>query len=376
MHKTFSSSGTTFVAILLAAGCSSSPQRVTRTTVLNPEPVVVAEVKAPEPVIVAPVEVAAPPVLLPPPVTNAPPILPKKAPPLRTGWIHFDDWRRTNGWPEPSSVPGNEGLRFTLPAGKLDVMASSRFVRWNNTLVALGMIPRTTKSGLEFHSLDIQKTLLALSEPCELVLPSKVLVLDAGHGGHDGGTRSPHRTLLEKEASLDWALRVQRHLRGSGWTVLLTRTNDIDVSLPQRIAFCESARPDLFVSLHFNATPAGSAAAQESGIETYCLTPTGLPSTIAREFEDDPAKVFPNNDFDCENIQWALRFHKKILAATGARDRGVRRARFMAVVREQRRPAVLIEGGYLSNAREAKLLSQDEYREKLAGAVASAILQP
>jgi hypothetical protein len=61
------------------------------------------------------------------------------------------------------------------------------------------------------------------------------------------------------------------------------------------------------------------------------------------------------------------------LRVNGNHDRGVRRARFPAVLRGQQRPAILIEGGYLSNPREARLIAEPGYRQKLAQAVASGI---
>lgn len=83
---------------------------------------------------------------------------------------------------------------------------------------------------------------------------------------------------------------------------------------------------------------------------------------------------FPNNSFDAENIQLAARVHRALLQVNGHHDRGVRRARFLGVVRNQQRPAILIEGGYLSNPREARLIADSGYRQKLADAVAKALV--
>ena len=111
----------------------------------------------------------------------------------------------------------------------------------------------------------------------------------------------------------------------------------------------------------------------EAGIETYCLTPVGAKSTLVREFEDDPRRVFANNAFDAENLVLAVRMHASLLNASGRKDRGVRRARFMTVLREQKRPAVLLEGGYLSHPTESQLILQEEFREKLAQAVVNGL---
>jgi N-acetylmuramoyl-L-alanine amidase len=126
----------------------------------------------------------------------------------------------------------------------------------------------------------------------------------------------------------------------------------------------------LFVSLHFNSAAPDN---EQAGLETYCLTPTGMPSSLTRGFEDDSTLTFPNNSFDGQNLQLACATHRALLRVNGNHDRGVRRARFPGVLRGQQRPAILIEGGYLSNPREAKLISEPGYRQKLAQAVADGI---
>ena len=165
-------------------------------------------------------------------------------------------------------------------------------------------------------------------------------------------------------------MRLEPLLASNGWNVVLTRTTDVDTSLSNRVTLADEVNADLFVSLHFNS----GARQDQAGIETYCLTPTGMPSTLTRDYEDDVSRVFPNNAFDEENLQYAVRLHRAVLEGTGGSDRGVRRARFMVVLRGQNRPAVLVEGGYLSNLREAQSIADPEYRQKLAEAVAKALL--
>jgi N-acetylmuramoyl-L-alanine amidase len=72
-------------------------------------------------------------------------------------------------------------------------------------------------------------------------------------------------------------------------------------------------------------------------------------------------------------LQLAVRLHAALLQTTGLEDRGVRRARFIAVLHNQHRPAVLVEGGYLSNPYEAKLIETPEFRQKLAEAIVDAL---
>jgi N-acetylmuramoyl-L-alanine amidase len=98
-----------------------------------------------------------------------------------------------------------------------------------------------------------------------------------------------------------------------------------------------------------------------------------MPSTLTRGYTDFWSENFPNNAFDAENLQLAVRLQTALLDATSLEDRGVRRARFIDVLHGQRRPAVLIEGGYLSNPHEAALIETPEFRQKLAEAVAYAL---
>jgi N-acetylmuramoyl-L-alanine amidase len=218
------------------------------------------------------------------------------------------------------------------------------------------------------NRLDAEKNLLPLAQPwLGTASRKRVIVIDPGHGGLNPGTQAAAGKIFEKTLTLDWAMRLRALLESRGWQVLMTRTNDADVSLAERVDFAESSHADLFVSLHFNS---GAGNREAQGIETYCLTPQGMSSTIRREYIDDSGKKFPNNEFDADNLRLAMSVHRSLLGTTGARDRGVRRARFMDVVRWQSRPAILVEGGYLTNPIEARSLAQPAYRQKLAEAVA------
>jgi N-acetylmuramoyl-L-alanine amidase len=114
-------------------------------------------------------------------------------------------------------------------------------------------------------------------------------------------------------------------LETNGWTVFLTRTNDTPVTRSQTAsAFAEAHHADLFVSLHFNS---GAPDTKQAGLETYCITPTGMPSTLTRGFTDDWSENLPNNSFDAQNLQFAVKMHTALLRAVGMEDRGVRRVR-------------------------------------------------
>jgi N-acetylmuramoyl-L-alanine amidase len=159
-------------------------------------------------------------------------------------------------------------------------------------------------------------------------------------------------------------------LATNGWQVFLTRDSDTDMSVSRRISFAEAHKADLFLSLHFNSSAPND---QQSGLETYCLTPTGMPSSVTRGYNDDEALAFTNNVFDAQNLRLALEVHRALLQVNGRHDRGLRRARYLGVLRGQNRPAILIEGGYLSNPQEARLIADPAYRERLAEAVAKAL---
>ena len=101
-----------------------------------------------------------------------------------------------------------------------------------------------------------------------------------------------------------------------------------------------------------------------------------MPSTLVRGYPDDVTVTFPNNAYDAENLRLGFRIQRSLLSLSGASDRGIRRARFMEVLRGQERAAVLIEGGYLSNPEDARRIGTPEYRQRLALGVAQALEAP
>jgi len=304
----------------------------------------------------------------PPPTVH----LPTANPVLINDWVSLENFSETNHLGAPQRRFGTTNLTYELrmASGVIAVTAGSSLAHWNGLNYSLGYAPRSAGGEFLVHAIDAQKNLLPLARPETLLGGTNpVVVIDAGHGGENTGARSVHDNRFEKDFVLDWALRLRPLLEGGGWKVFLTRTNDMDLSLPDRAALASERKASLFLSLHFNSASRGD----QSGLETYCLTPAGLPSTLTRDYEDDSAAVFPNNAFDNQNLQYALRLHRALVETTGGLDRGVRRARFMGVLRPQNQPAVLLEGGYLSNPREARLIGQPEYRQKLAEAVAKAL---
>jgi N-acetylmuramoyl-L-alanine amidase len=287
-------------------------------------------------------------------------------------WVSLESWGATNHFGaarSPTSTSG-PGYELRTPGGIITVVAGSQIARLDGMSYWLGFAPRIVDGRLLVHSLDARKNLWPVTNRREFrAPPNRVVAIDAGHGGENMGAQSVADHRWEKEFTLDWALRLQPLLESNGWRVILTRTSDTDVSLPDRVAVADKANAALFISLHFNS----GARSDQSGLETYCLTPTGMPSTLTRDYEDDLTREFPNNTFDSQNLEYAVLLHRSLLEAKGGTDRGVRRARFMVVLRGQKRPAVLVEGGYLSNPTEARAIADPAYRQKLAQAVAKAL---
>ena len=314
-----------------------------------------------------------PPPAPPPPPAAGPPT--NTAPPaqLTSTWISLDRWCRSNGVPARAvNTPAGPAFTLTGRNGSFELRPGTRIAHWNGLEIRLAFAPQLAGGDLQVHALDLSKTLqpLLVSAPATFADTNLVVVIDPGHGGTDSGARSVLGYAYEKDYTLDWARRLGWLLVTNGWRVYLTRTGDTDLALSNRIAFAESHKAGLFISLHFNSSAPND---QQAGLETYCLTPTGMPSTVTREFGDDTALVFPNNTYDAQNLQLALRAHRALLQVNGRKDRGVRRARFLGVLRGQRCPAILIEGGYLSNPQEARRIADPAYRQKLAEAVAKAL---
>ncbi len=188
------------------------------------------------------------------------------------------------------------------------------------------------------HALDVKKILEPLAHGLSVVTPAnRLVVIDPGHGGVKPGTQSVATGNHEKEYTLDWAKRLAPLLEQSGWRVILTRTNDANLSIADRVTFTEARRADLFISLHFNT--AGDRSPLPAGLETYCFTPVGMPSSLTRGYADDARLVYPNNAFDVQNLRYAVRLHAALLRVNGNNDRGVRHARFLDVLAGQNRPS-------------------------------------
>jgi N-acetylmuramoyl-L-alanine amidase len=197
--------------------------------------------------------------------------------------------------------------------------------------------------------------------------PFALVILDPGHGGQDSGAMAGN--VLEKDLTFDVAERVNRILGGQGMPTLLTRTGDFYVSLTDRAKLINRADHAIVVSIHFNDGPRPKV----SGIETYFAAHqiTGVP-TIASwlPFLQKIGSVRPN----VESQSLAQFIQEQLVAHTQAIDRGTKAEQFY-VLANVRHPAVLVEGGFLTNKDEIGKLADANYREQMAVAISDGILK-
>ena len=196
------------------------------------------------------------------------------------------------------------------------------------------------------------------------------VVIDAGHGGTDNGATS--RLGAEKNYTLDTAFRLRKILQDAGLKVVFTRSNDVFVDLYER-AHIASLYPDYaFVSIHFN-----SATPEARGLETYCLSPRGAASTSSNYLTRSDIQKLPGNDYDTQNILLASCVHSEIIKLNPgdqSADRGVKRARFV-VIKQNVLPAILVEGGFVSNHMESQRVDRPDYRQSLATDIARGVIR-
>lgn len=215
---------------------------------------------------------------------------------------------------------------------------------------------------------DLAKTIEPQLRPHMIQNKGKVqtVVIDAGHGGFDKGAQSQFGT--EKQYALDIARRLRPLLQAKGFKVLLTRENDVFLPLELRARIANQTRDSIFVSIHFNATSNREA----TGFEIFSLTPRGAPSTA----DDALALSFVNmqegSPVDAQSFELSAAVYHSMMGHFPEFDRGIKRARF-AVLRHTKIPAILIEGGFLSQNADSKLIATVAWRVKLAKAISTGI---
>ncbi|MGE0267857.1 MAG: N-acetylmuramoyl-L-alanine amidase [Candidatus Omnitrophota bacterium] len=213
------------------------------------------------------------------------------------------------------------------------------------------------------------------------------VIIDAGHGGKDPGAMGQNKS-REKDIVLDISKRVKRILERQGIKVYMTRDDDNFITLQDRTEIASKTKADAFISIHANSSPKRSV----SGIEVFALR-----NLTQAEKEDENRRInkkiflshLATNPKDkniesivedlmyeykqSESLKLARSMGENLSRTLRANNRGTKTAGFY-VLRNTFIPAVLVEVGFVSNAKEERLLKSDSYRDKIAKSIANSLL--
>ena len=191
-----------------------------------------------------------------------------------------------------------------------------------------------------------------------LPLSGKVIILDPGHGGPDGGAVVDG--VVEKDIALSISKMIRDYLQEQGALVILTREEDVDLAgdvdgyrarkradLKKRLELINESQADLFLSIHLNAFPSSSS----SGAQTFYTL---------RYKENKWAATFIQDELK-DNLENTKRVAKSI--------------DHVYVLKHAKKPGALVEVGFLSNSRERQELTQHSYQEKIAASVYKGIMR-
>lgn len=222
----------------------------------------------------------------------------------------------------------------------------------------------------------------------------RVVVVDAGHGGVDPGTRGPYgrsRKIREKDITLAVAKQLRTMLQQRGYTVVMTRTTDTLIARRDRGRIANRAEGDLFLSIHVNAAnPRWKNRAAARGFETFFLSEAKTEDekrvlemeeesvhfeTEAEAGANDPLAFIINDMAQNEHLRESRDLAAIVQQHLGRMhpgpNRGVKQAGFTVLIAAFM-PAVLIEIGFASNAQEADFISSAAGQRKIADAIADA----
>lgn len=170
-------------------------------------------------------------------------------------------------------------------------------------------------------------------------LPEHVIMLDPGHGGNDPGAQTNDGKVFEKNLTLQTAKVVKDRLEAQGYSVLMTRSKDDFVSLSKIARISNESPADIFISMHYDSTGNPN---EGSGTTTFYRNKNGR--QLAQAVNDQIAAILPleNRGFGTQDYQ---------------------------VLRENEKPAVLLELGYINNDTDAAYAQNKKYHKKVAEAI-------
>lgn len=230
-----------------------------------------------------------------------------------------------------------------------------------------------------------------------LVLPAygqqvRKVVIDAGHGGHDPGARGKNSS--EKDITLAIALKagklIEQNLKDV--EVIYTRKTDVFVELYRRARIANEARADLFISIHCNANPSTAPYGAETYVMGLHRSTANLAVAQAENaailLEDDYHVKYEGfdpsspegyiffsmlqNAFLDQSLNFASGIQQHMRAGINVNDRGVKQAGFL-VLYKTTMPSVLIETGFISNAKEEQILISTDGQQRYAEAIFKAV---
>src|SRR6266699_670844 len=283
-------------------------------------------------------------------------------------YLSVDNVSRFYGLPAGIAASG-EKIRFETVKNPLEFVSGSREAMINGARSWL-CFPVTEQDGKFLVSrTDVAKTIEPLVRPHRVPNVGKVqtVVLDPGHGGYDKGQVS--RYGCEKDFALDVARKLRPVLQEKGLRVIMTREGDYFVPLEVRAQIANAARNSIFVSIHFNATDRDPDA---TGFEIFSFTPRGAPSTSDNSVAPSSLSMQAGTAVDAQSVALSACIYHSMIGHIPEFDRGIKRARF-SVLRLTRVPAVLVEGGFLTERGESQLIAKKDWRVKLAQAIGAGV---
>ena len=257
-------------------------------------------------------------------------------------------------------------LNFQSPKVKMTIKNGSDNLYINTVLFRLSYKVTQKNGHYLFSRIDLAKLIDPVLRPSYIKTAKRfgTVIIDPGHGGTDPG--SVNRYGKEKDFNLRLAKILTKDLERKGFRVRMTRSSDVYPSLGQRVSFANRIPDAIFVSIHFNSFVNSTA----KGIETYALSPRGSGTHNSRGVRNN---FLEGNRRDSENIALATAVHAAVMKKTQAEDRGIKRDRF-TVLAGLSMPAVLLEGGFLSNPAEAKKIASTSYLSIISQGIANGIV--
>lgn len=282
-------------------------------------------------------------------------------------YVHLEDWASYYKFTYTTSRPVKT-IQINSKWSKLEFETDSKRMILNGVAVWLSAPVALHNGSACITTLDLDNAVHPILFPTKLKNEDKIttICIDPGHGGKDPGNQNSSGQ--EKYYTMILAEELKAQLEDEGFKVVLTRSSDKFIELESRPFTAQKFKCDLFISIHFNGVAGGGSA---RGAEVYCLTPSGASSTNSRG-EGATAVRFPGNKNDEPNSLLAYNVQKYLLKASGADDRGMRRARF-AVLRYAAMPAILVEAGFMSDPGEAGRIRSSSQRRLMAKGIVDGV---